>query len=599
MTINLHLPTPLDTLRPTITVVGVGGAGGNAVNNMIAANLEGVNFVVANTDAQALEHALTERRILLGTASTRGLGAGGKPEIGRISAEESADDLIAQIEGSNMVFITAGMGGGTGTGAAPVVARMAKELGILTVAVVTKPFSFEGPVRMRQADSGLEELHRYVDTVIVIPNQNLFRIANEKIGFADAFRMADDVLHSGVRGVTDLITMPGLINLDFADIRSVMEQMGKAIMGTGEATGERRAIDAAEAAISNPLLDDVSMKGAKALLINITGGDDITLYEVDEAANRIRAEVDPEANIIFGSTLNPNMQGRMRVSVVATGIEGAQIAQTQSNNAAAAANAANAPKAAYGQPAQAGANRFAATGARPVDAPRAAVFDFRNTGTATAPMKRPEGEATPQTAGAQAQASQSNFMQQPQQQQQQPQEYAEAAPAPARNTAQANQPTPLEMAASSGGQITLSPSAPQQQGGQGGTRNTGAYNAGTPNTGNPISRTNYAQTGSAAHAEEYAPESYRAMSESISPRKTSTQHETKQAGGMGLLDRLGSISRAFSGRSEPEIEHEPPVQRQSQGQRKAEVRAASSQTAEEGSEEDYIDIPAFLRRQAN
>lgn len=321
MSITITPAPQNETLKPTITVVGVGGAGGNAVNNMITAQLEGVNFCVANTDAQSLDKALTQNAIQLGANITQGLGAGANPDIGGAAAEEAAAEIMEQIDGSHMVFITAGMGGGTGTGAAPVVARMAKEQGILTVAVVTKPFHFEGTHRMKLADSGLEELQRYVDTMIVIPNQNLFRIANEKTTFADAFRMADEVLHSGVRGVTDLMVMPGLINLDFADIRTVMREMGKAMMGTGEAEGERRAVDAAEAAISNPLLDDVSMKGARGVLINITGGHDMTLFEVDEAANRIRDEVDPDANIIFGSTFHDNMEGRMRVSVVATGIE--------------------------------------------------------------------------------------------------------------------------------------------------------------------------------------------------------------------------------------------------------------------------------------
>lgn len=331
MTINLHIPTKLEHLRPTITVIGVGGAGGNAVNNMIASNLEGVNFIVANTDAQALDHSLTERTIQLGAGITKGLGAGANPNIGRESAEEAQDEIVAHIEGSNMVFITAGMGGGTGTGAASVVARLAKEQGILTVAVVTKPFQFEGKHRMCLAEEGLKELQNYVDTLIVIPNQNLFRIANERTTFADAFKMADEVLHSGVRGVTDLMVKPGLINLDFADIRTVMREMGKAMMGTGEATGERRAIEAAEAAISNPLLDDVSLKGARALLVNVTGGLDMTLFEVDEALNRVREEVDPDANIIFGSTFNDDMSGKMRVSVVATGID-AQLQNSLNSN---------------------------------------------------------------------------------------------------------------------------------------------------------------------------------------------------------------------------------------------------------------------------
>lgn len=317
-------------LKPRITVIGVGGAGGNAVCNMIRAKLEGVEFVVANTDAQALSGSLVEPsgKIQLGLNVTQGLGAGSKPDVGRASAEESHDQIIQHLRGSNMVFITAGMGGGTGTGAAPVIARAAREEGILTVGVVTKPFHFEGTHRSRTAERGIEELQQYVDTLIIIPNQNLFRIANERTTFADAFKMADDVLYSGVRGVTDLMMMPGLINLDFADIRAVMAEMGKAMMGTGEAEGDRRALDAAEAAISNPLLDDVSMKGAKGVLINITGGYDMTLYEVDEAANRIRDEVDPEANIIFGSTFDEKLNGMIRVSVVATGIGGPQ-AQTQ------------------------------------------------------------------------------------------------------------------------------------------------------------------------------------------------------------------------------------------------------------------------------
>ena len=320
MTINITVPNEDNELAPNITVVGVGGAGCNAVNNMISANLGGVNFVSTNTDAQALKQSMAERRIQLGAEVTQGLGAGSRPDVGRAAAEESIEEILDALGGANMCFITAGMGGGTGTGAAPVIARAARERGILTVGVVTKPFHFEGQHRMRLAEGGIEELTNYVDTLIIIPNQNLFRIANEKTTFADAFNMADDVLHSGVRGVTDLMVMPGLINLDFADIRTVMSEMGKAMMGTGEASGEKRAIDAAEAAINNPLLEDASMKGAKGVLINITGGFDMTLFEVDEAANRIREEVDSDANIIFGSTFDEKMEGVMRVSVVATGI---------------------------------------------------------------------------------------------------------------------------------------------------------------------------------------------------------------------------------------------------------------------------------------
>jgi len=344
MTINLTMPITHD-LKPRITVVGVGGAGGNAVNNMITSHLEGVDFVVCNTDAQALAHCLAERKVQLGASITHGLGAGARPEIGRAAAEESLEEVLDHLQGSNMVFITAGMGGGTGTGAAPVIARAVRELGILTVGVVTKPFHFEGAHRMRLAEAGIEELQQYVDTLIVIPNQNLFRLANERTTFREAFRMADEVLHMGVRGITDLIMMPGLINLDFADIRTVMSEMGKAMMGTGEAGGERRALEAAEAAISNPLLDEVSMKGARGVLINITGGSDLTLYEVDEAANRIREEVDPEANIIFGAILDETMEGRVRVSVVATGIEapGTRREETPAT-ASAGSSAAAAPR---------------------------------------------------------------------------------------------------------------------------------------------------------------------------------------------------------------------------------------------------------------
>ncbi len=319
MTINLSMPAT-HQLKPRITVVGVGGAGGNAVNNMITSHLEGVEFVVANTDAQALAQSLSERRIQLGVSITQGLGAGSQPDVGRAAAEEAIDEILENLDGSNMVFITAGMGGGTGTGGAPVVARAAREQGVLTVGVVTKPFQFEGVHRMRLAEEGLAELQQYVDTLIIIPNQNLFRVANEKTTFADAFKMADNVLYSGVRGVTDLMVMPGLINLDFADVRSVMAEMGKAMMGTGEADGDRRALDAAEAAIANPLLDDTSMMGAKGVLINITGGPDITLFEVDEAASRIREEVDQDAYIIFGSAFDSELEGRIRVSVIATGI---------------------------------------------------------------------------------------------------------------------------------------------------------------------------------------------------------------------------------------------------------------------------------------
>jgi cell division protein FtsZ len=328
MSITLKAPE-LRELKPRIIVCGVGGAGGNAVNNMIVSGLTGVDFVVANTDAQALTSSRAERIIQMGLQVTEGLGAGSKPEIGKAAAEEALEEIRDHLAGCHMVFVTAGMGGGTGTGAAPVIARSAREMGILTVGVVTKPFHFEGGRRMKVAEQGISDLHKAVDTLIIIPNQNLFRVANEKTTFADAFAMADQVLYSGVACITDLMVKEGLINLDFADVRSIMSEMGKAMMGTGEATGEKRAVLAAEAAIANPLLDESSMKGARGLLISITGGNDLTLYEVDEAASRIRQEVDEEANIILGATFEPSLEGVVRVSVVATGIDQATISQIE------------------------------------------------------------------------------------------------------------------------------------------------------------------------------------------------------------------------------------------------------------------------------
>ena len=329
MALNLTMPGH-DDLKPRITVFGVGGAGGNAVDNMIDKQLEGVEFVVANTDAQALQQSKAPVKIQMGIKVTEGLGAGAKATVGAAAAEESIEQIVDQLAGAHMCFITAGMGGGTGTGAAPIIAQAARELGVLTVGVVTKPFQFEGSKRMRQAEEGVEALQKVVDTLIIIPNQNLFRLANENTTFTDAFSMADDVLYQGVKGVTDLMVRPGLINLDFADVRAVMDEMGKAMMGTGEASGENRAIQAADKAVSNPLLDEISLRGAKGVLINITGGADLTLFELDEAANRIREEVDPDANIIVGSTLDTTLEGVMRVSVVATGIDA-----NQSNQASA------------------------------------------------------------------------------------------------------------------------------------------------------------------------------------------------------------------------------------------------------------------------
>ena len=320
MSIDFIRPT-VDELRPRISVIGVGGAGGNAIANMIRRDVQGVDFLVANTDAQALNASAADRRIQLGSKITQGLGAGARPEIGRAAAEEAMDEIERALDGAHMCFIAAGMGGGTGTGAAPVIAKAARDRGILTVGVVTKPFAFEGARRARAAEAGIDELQQHVDTLIVIPNQNLFRLANSDTTFKEAFEMADEVLQQGVRGITDLMVMPGLINLDFADVRSVMGEMGKAMMGTGEASGENRAIEAAEKAISNPLLDGVSMKGAKGVIISITGGEDMRLMEVDEAASHIKELVDPDANIIWGSAFNNDMDGKIRVSVVATGIE--------------------------------------------------------------------------------------------------------------------------------------------------------------------------------------------------------------------------------------------------------------------------------------
>src|SRR4051812_30727435 len=333
MSIDFMRPE-VDELRPRISVIGVGGAGGNAIANMMRADVQGVDFIVANTDAQALNASPAERRIQLGLKITQGLGAGARPEIGRAAAEEALDQLDQALEGAHMCFIAAGMGGGTGTGAAPVIAKAARDKGVLTVGVVTKPFAFEGNRRMKAADAGIEELQKHVDTLIIIPNQNLFLIANPNTTFKEAFQMADQVLHQGVRGITDLMVMPGLINLDFADVRSVMSEMGKAMMGTGEAEGENRAIEAAEKAIANPLLDGVSMRGAKGVIVSITGGDDMRLMEVDEAANHIKDLVDPDANIIWGSAFNNDLQGTIRVSVVATGIDADHTSDSASSEAA-------------------------------------------------------------------------------------------------------------------------------------------------------------------------------------------------------------------------------------------------------------------------
>ncbi|MBB2160181.1 cell division protein FtsZ [Gluconacetobacter sacchari] len=409
MTLNLSIPQQNHSdFTPRITVIGVGGGGTNAVDNMIHLQLQGVEFVVANTDAQQLSHSKADRRVQLGPHLTQGLGAGAKPEIGRAAAEEAADELARHLDGAHMVFITAGMGGGTGTGAAPVIARMARERGILTVGVVTKPFTFEGGRRTKSADAGIAELQQYVDTLIVIPNQNLFRLATERTSWKDAFKMADNVLYMGVRGVTDLMMAPGLVNLDFADIRTVMAEMGKAMMGTGEADGDNRAIAAAEDAISNPLLEDTSMAGARGLLINITGGEDMTLYEVDQAANRIREEVADDANIIFGSAIDESLTGRIRVSVVATGIDSPPVRTLEPQPAEAAPPPAAGTDAAPPPPAAAEPHAESAAQA----AARHTPPNFMN----TPPVSAPSPHSTPQQAlhpGARPSPRSSLFSEQP------------------------------------------------------------------------------------------------------------------------------------------------------------------------------------------
>lgn len=547
MTINLHIPTKIEHLRPTITVIGVGGAGGNAVNNMIASNLEGVNFVVANTDAQALDHSLTERTIQLGAGITKGLGAGANPNVGREAAEEARDEIAAYIEGSNMVFITAGMGGGTGTGAASVVARIAKEQGILTVAVVTKPFQFEGKHRMCLAEDGLKELQEYVDTLIVIPNQNLFRIANERTTFADAFKMADEVLHSGVRGVTDLMVKPGLINLDFSDIRTVMREMGKAMMGTGESSGERKAIEASEAAISNPLLDDVSLKGARALLINVTGGYDMTLFEVDEALNRVRDEVDPDANIIFGSTFSDTMEGKMRVSVVATGID------SQPNSAS--VNKINSSMEVRKPYSFASGIKPEPIKASPRVAPieniRDHIADFSSAASRPQTEQRQSSHARfERTSEAQA----ANEISEPAQQ-----NFTAPAPTPP----QVPQPPMADVTAILREANAPSPVQPQLQ------ENKNFHNQRPTRT----------------------------SSISTSQRETTEAPRDVAAAARGFFKRMADAGRALSTRSDDEQEvQEPRVQIVQKSPPATNQQERISRTRED---DQYLDIPAFLRRQAN
>ena len=555
MTINLHLPSHIDTLRPKITVIGVGGAGGNAVNNMITSNLEGVDFVIANTDAQALESAQTDRVIQLGMTVTRGLGAGAKPPVGFSAAEEAADEIADAIHGSNMLFITAGMGGGTGTGAAPVIARIAKEQGILTVGVVTKPFSFEGPHRMRLAEAGIRELQQYVDTLIVVPNQNLFRIANEKTGWAEAFRLADEVLHSGVRGVTDLIVKPGLVNLDFADIRAVMGEMGKAMMGTGEATGDSRALQASEAAISNPLLDDVSLKGARAVLVNITGGPDLSLFEVDEAMNRIRDEVDPEANIIFGSTFSDAMEGKMRVSVVATGIDADQARITP--------------------PVQEATSGMVQAARKPFTAPSPMIGAPRKEPVAAAPRERTAAEIVRQ-AGTNTVA-----------------EAARQAATRAPVAQPAAQPI-IRIIDEQAQQEEIARAQMQQQ----------AVAAQAAQLESAMRIAANAATGSIAATEEAGPlfispraevPQQRTLFGNQSPQFEGDEEE-ESAGGKSLFNRLANVGKNFAGGAARPSNPRMAASAAAPAERKPEVRESSPSAADE---DEFYDIPAFLRRQAN
>ncbi|WP_377808983.1 cell division protein FtsZ [Azospirillum sp. A29] len=643
--INVTIPQIEPELKPRITVFGVGGAGGNAVNNMIKSNLEGVDFVVGNTDAQALKGSLCEKRIQLGTGTTRGLGAGSKPDVGRASAEEQIDEIVQYLEGSNMVFITAGMGGGTGTGAAPVIARAARERGILTVGVVTKPFHFEGGHRMRLAEGGIAELQQYVDTLIIIPNQNLFRIANEKTTFADAFKMADDVLHSGVRGVTDLMVMPGLINLDFADIRSVMTEMGKAMMGTGEAGGERRAIEAAEAAISNPLLDDVSMKGARGVLINITGGYDMTLFEVDEAANRVRDEVDPDANIIFGSTFDSSLDGVMRVSVVATGIDAAAMSNPRTLHpvnlslvgdrakkpaapgnltgapAPAAAQGSAIPSAAAGlrtpQPVTAGAAAIQHDpaqqqpaqqyGQQPVEAPKPAAGPLHGEnqgGHFFAPKPADAGPRQPVTVGAaplstpqqpvhQQHAPQAPQMQGHQQPQQQPQQPAPMAPQHHHAAPQGHQQHPGQQHP---GGLSVGPApapapepAPARKGNFLFGLVTGLGRKSEP-APQPVQ-----QPAPQAYQPQPAPQQYQPAPQGY-PQQPAYPQQQPQAPHQGYP----------AGQQYPAPQQQPVYPPQQSAPQHAQAYPAAPQAQAPApradgkpGEQEELDIPAFLRRQAN
>lgn len=614
MALNLIMTSDREELKPRITVFGVGGAGGNAVNNMIEQNLEGVEFVVANTDAQALQQSKAQARIQMGIKVTEGLGAGARPSVGAAAAEETIEEIVDHLAGAHMCFITAGMGGGTGTGAAPIIAQAARELGVLTVGVVTKPFQFEGNKRMRQAEEGLETLQKVVDTLIIIPNQNLFRLANERTTFTEAFAMADDVLYQGVKGVTDLMVRPGLINLDFADVRAVMDEMGKAMMGTGEASGEDRAVQAAEKAIANPLLDEISLNGAKGVLINITGGYDLTLFELDEAANIIREKVDPDANIIVGSTLDTTMEGCLRVSVVATGIDAA--------NSKMDAPAARRPMA-QPLPSHFTAPTPAAPPAPPVQhnlrapiAPQQPVIQSPEPQPAPqqplmqqpviqSPQSQPsyqQPQAQQQPQGFEAprpayQPPQQNYQpqqsyQQPQQSYQQPQD---DLPAPAYRPQQPQQAQP--MASGRGLPMNDDPSAfvaprPRQA-------------AGTPSP-EALARLQAAvargpaqpQQGYAQQPQQgYAPQQPQQQSRGYGQQPQYEPMQQQPAPAPRPRFGIGSLINRMSGGGH-HAEPEQPRQPQQQPQRQ-QHQPSYEEEQDMSADQERIEIPAFLRRQAN
>ncbi len=590
MTINLTVPN-LAELKPRITVFGVGGAGGNAVNNMIQSQLDGVEFVVANTDAQALAQSSAERRIQMGTALTEGLGAGSQPQIGAAAAEEALPEVMDHLAGAHMVFITAGMGGGTGTGAAPVIARASKEQGILTVGVVTKPFQFEGQRRMLTAERGIDQLSKHVDTLIIIPNQNLFRVANEKTTFAAAFAMADQVLYSGVASITELMTKEGLINLDFADVRAVMSEMGKAMMGTGEASGEKRAVEAAEAAISNPLLDDVSMRGARGLLISITGGHDLTLYEVDEAATRIREEVDPDANIILGATFDESLEGIMRVSVVATGIE--EPAEEAEDDGYADDLVQEAERSSYGYPGQPQQSYAEAPAAAPAEPKAAREPEPVQQAPAPAPMAEAEADELFETEEPAAAAYDEDIAAE---QAIREQAARQAAPAqqPAMHDEQvAPQPQPRRPAAAAQPQQAA---APQPEEGGGNPRLPGIEDF------PPVAQRQYAARH--GNVEDLNAHAQKKQRKSLLERLASVglgrrDEEDEAAAGPKAEPTMGA-------RAERQQAAPMPTREAASGERRAAAAAAAAATAQAINQQpdpelddDQLEIPAFLRRQAN